>query len=472
MRRDGAVFGVDDLSQPAAIGLQSLQHRETATAGEPLAVRFISLALLAAPIAWLAGLFIFWFHILALVAALLAVSASPATRPRGNTLALLALIYAGSCVLSILVNAPGDEVNRVISGFYLASYWVMGAATCYVAAQQDLSRARARLLFAAHAVSLTTLAVIAVCLVAWFWFGVRRYDLASPAAQLLGRLASLTFFSEHVVLPVLSSDWFAGSLRPRVTTFAQYPVPTAMLMAMLLPFLWVYRREACRRSTLLWLLALVGVAAGMWLANSRTTFVGGFVAFSVAYLVYRRRLVQVAIVALPILLILTPVLAILLDDVAASRAASTQDRLSLYAYGLNKVLSTSPLFGLGLPRRVGIWEVPVGSHSTVLGALYRNGLVGLLLLSALVITVTAYWFRAMRRTADANIRLFLAALGGPILFMDIAIFTEDLDWPQFVCFLYFFLQGTMIAAMRADRAGRSMAAQKAASPLPTIAGLR
>jgi hypothetical protein len=447
-------------------------HNSDTATPEPAAVRMIALALALAAPTWILGLHIVWFHVLAFAAGISLLSMPPARKVPGNVLAGAFLLFALACGVSILISVPRAETSRIAAAVYTSSYWLMGAAVCYAAAQQDWQRARARLISTAIAAAITALIIVGICLVAWYGLGIETIIFRTPLSLALGSVDSLPFFSENTNLPLMVQDGYVGGGRPRITVLAPYPTATAILFAFLLPILWVYRAELGRWARPFWIIAILAMLGALWFANSRAVFVGSAISYLAAYLVYRRRFVQALILALPLLILLVPTLSGLADSLLAARADSTSTRMTLYAYQFDRVMNEAPLFGFGVKDRTGSVYVPVGSQSTAFGALYRYGLVGVLVFAGAMVAVTLHWFRAMRRVAAPDIRLFLAVLGGPLLLLDFVIFTEDLDWPQMLCFVYFFIMGSMVAAVRADarlRAPVPAAASSASATAPVPA---
>jgi hypothetical protein len=115
-----------------------------------------------------------------------------------------------------------------------------------------------------------------------------------------------------------------------------------------------------------------------------------------------------------------------------ARGDSSSTRLHLYLVSIKIMLNENMFFGLGLKPRIDlIQDLPIGSHSTIIGYFVKNGIIGgiFFLLSYLYIFsyfVKSIFFRKYKNKHHYQIAMF---------FLSIVYIFEDLDAFEFVSFL-------------------------------------
>ncbi len=274
-------------------------------------------------------------------------------------------------LLSILLNSSQAEQSRVFAAFNKWAIWM-----------------------------------IAVLLYSFFRQAQIDCSIVSKIAFLnivLLVVLSLTYYSGIVLsLPwdarTLSGvDWINGERSTRFHCFLEYSTLVAAAYFILFP---VSLRTVvnCRFSGLAYgycILALIPVVA----CSSRTGILFG-VASTFAAILYinelrgdgklsrNTKLFFAFIVAVTFVVLYHSEIVATVEELLGSRQGSTDTRRSLYEYTFAHVMDSSPVFGCGIKDTVAQFgsAVPVGSHSTYLGILYRTGVVGLaLFLSALFV---------------------------------------------------------------------------------------
>lgn len=132
------------------------------------------------------------------------------------------------------------------------------------------------------------------------------------------------------------------------------------------------------------------------------------------------RFLIAALITVIFVLLFSRRIANLLVEIFESRQGSNNLRFALYKYSVGQVLSRSPIFGLGIKEIAQQFgpAVPVGSHSTYIGVLFRVGLLGF--------TVFMYGLLALFNKILSSVKenwLILIALIAFALFL----LTEDID---------------------------------------------
>lgn len=67
----------------------------------------------------------------------------------------------------------------------------------------------------------------------------------------------------------------------------------------------------------------------------------------------------------------------LAEVILNARAGSSSMRERIYLTSINMVMNESPIFGMGYKPYIPGWDYPLGSHSTPIGYLFKNGIYGL-----------------------------------------------------------------------------------------------
>lgn len=318
--------------------------------------------------------------------------------------ALLALV--GVQAIAVVLNAPESSADRVMAAANTMAIWLISILFLVVYSHQGCS-----LEVAARAATLNILVCVALALVA------SRTD------------ASYTLMGDTRRLNLV--NWFGGSEGLRFAGFLDYSnLVTLTCFAMLpLSLLRVRRWKGLVPQCAYCLAATYPVVAassrsGMLLSVALLLISFAFVAsgerprLSVGSLV-----VLGAVLAVPVLVgswdrVMTGALGIL-----GGRSGSDATRRELYAASVEDVLVASPLVGRGIKLVDGRFgeAIPLGSHSTYIGILYKTGLLGCLLaLGALVGLVREFVGGCLDRRNELFALSFAAVL---LVFLAV----EDID---------------------------------------------
>jgi O-antigen ligase len=101
--------------------------------------------------------------------------------------------------------------------------------------------------------------------------------------------------------------------------------------------------------------------------------------------------------------------------------------------------------------------MPIGSHSTYIGVLYRTGFLGFLIFGAFWLAVFRKWWRRRSQLAVNETLRHLWTFGG-VAFLSglIWMFAEDLDAQPVASFLYFIIIGLIISLEKIGKAARDL----------------
>lgn len=404
---------------------------------------FPRLSALSVVLPWLLGITLFWFHWLAIREFFKnrGVRASFFASP----VSALTLTYALWYAFSIAANAPFGSVDRIIAAIYNLSLWFMG---CFAFASAASADWRSFAEFADRQFILIAAVVGAlscIALGAWHFLGVDTLGGPSLLGMLVDRGRAPQLLQSGLSIDILLPDYVGGFTIPRLTALAPYPTATAALLIILLPFVLLARP----RSTLFRLLkplAIAGIALGLYLTLSRIVIFGIVLCSLFVFCAYYKRLPLLLLTALFafVILIFTDSFQIIFD----SRGGSTDLRFRLYDYQTRMALTYSPIYGMGLKDRVAEFIVPLGSHSTIIGSLYKTGAVGFMLVMGIIVSANLLWLKALHVARDTKEARFSAQVGFVVSAISVWMCTEDIDAPPLVCFAFFLLLGYSASLIR------------------------
>ena len=119
-----------------------------------------------------------------------------------------------------------------------------------------------------------------------------------------------------------------------------------------------------------------------------------------------------------------------LTNLMNSRAGSNRVRFQMYEASINKVLSESPLIGIGIKYLIN--SIPYGSHCTYIGLLYKSGILGTIFFTLGFIGLHRRLYKSCKRY-DSGWLIYICCLAyfGFLLFADL----DSSDWTITLAFL-------------------------------------
>lgn len=118
-------------------------------------------------------------------------------------------------------------------------------------------------------------------------------------------------------------------------------------------------------------------------------------------------------------------------DIVFLREGSNNTRMTIYALSFSEVLNKNFLFGIGIKSLHN--GIPLGSHSTYIGMLYKSGILGCLIFLILLYAIIKMIFKS---------NVSFEVKGVFISFLFIFLF-EDIDGTNWLIFYVFFLLSQM-----------------------------
>jgi len=417
------------------------------------ALRYIYYFLLFYPIAWILGTSFFYFHLISLTLVLLLFSQSTTwnIQTRGAFPAILLSAYVFVYLLSIVINSSGSSVTRIAAAYYNLSVWTVGIVAFF--AGLKINRLDARPVLGKVAVSMFATLAIAGAIVWLFWYfgGIYRLAFNTPVWLIVERYLPYSLIQSSATLSLIEPDWRFGNLAPRTAVLGPYATATAATFLIFLPFYLSWRPPKLPIRCLKWLVCGLAVMA-FWFAFSRAALVILLVS-TIIILLTSRRWIQTGagILVIMLCIISLPFLGIITASFVEIRTGSSEQRFQLYEYQTEEVYERSPVIGLGVKERIGPFDVPLGSHSTYLGAIYKTGFLGGILVLGFQLVVLGSWIIQSISARSREDRSVLRQYGFAILSIMLWMTGEDIDAPQLVSFVYFFLCGGIFSNTRSPK---------------------
>lgn len=340
------------------------------------------------PLWWLLGTGFFIFHVAAL---LMILSAPNAMRPRtAFQWAVAALCAVLGLSLSIAILKESDELGRAVAALNNISILIVG----YVFFS-FFSFNLARNSELAFAISRTggRLALIAVAIALAALFGVfmgRFSELTFPTLLGLITPAMDNLIGLYQRADVIAVDWFSESSVPRLTVLSANPTSSAAFIA-LSCFIGLGVTAGKGRIRVLVLLGLVLVTTAATL--TRGAVFGLLAGMTVWFILVMGAKARFALIPLfPLVLIAAfSTLPSAVEKANSAREASSNTRMASYKLSYDMTMDDAPIIGMGIKPRVDSLVIPVGSHSTILSALVRGGIIGATLAFFAFFLMPAAW---------------------------------------------------------------------------------
>lgn len=432
-----------------------------------LSVQLLKAGLIGYPLAWLAGFSFVYCHLIAfaLLFILVLKGASSKQLPllREN-ISLFLLLYIISYVLSLTFAVIDAEPSRLVAGLYNLSYWLMALIIIFCVPRlidfRDFRNICEQLYIPMMLMGLGAIFAL------FLWFsGYGQFFLESALAKVIGS-TGIPQLDSSLHLEILRKDWIMGQAWPRTAVFNPYPNALAASCILLSAGFLIARGKF--GLTEISALCLVGVA--FLLSWSRSSF-AILLALLFAYMFVRGSVFVRTMMIISLLILLTTIsLSEFVANMYLARAASSENRLDMYLYGLSNLDGLEWLFGKGVKERVYYYKFPVGSHSTYIGTLIKGGLAGLFCLLGFVFSVLwlsvglALKSRFKCRVANTFLAAF-AFMAGWMVF-------EDLDSPQYVMFIYAVLIAGLLLYKRDVESPRTHQSRQTIGPEDKIQSMQ
>lgn len=406
------------------------------------------------PLWWFLGINFIVFHLLTLVMliGLLMVVVKGVNRKLIIPLELLPLfMFSSIYISSIVINLGETPFIRLLATIYNLSFWVEGFILILVIynisiKKKDVVKIAKSFMFLGTMCGL--LSVVGILL----WLsGHRSIAIYSPLYRFLpsGLLNSAPLIRLTLICGLVGSDWTGFGMLPRSSLFFVYPTALGMGMVITIPMTIYYFRAKSKLSKAFMPVAFQTTA--LLFSLSRIAVIGLLFSLILVYFILHIRkfsfllAIHLGILLIILVLVFIPTLPKRsLNAVGAFRKGSTTTRLSLYKDTIERALKR-PVLGYGFkPREAGM-AIPIASHSAFVGSFYKTGIIGFMFLLMFWVMVYRTWQKQLRKIKDKSLRCLWCCLGVAFITGIIWQFTEDLDAPPIVAFLYFLVVAFIVS---------------------------
>lgn len=312
------------------------------------------------PLLWLTGLVIPFYYLL------FALNLPKVIRHLKNPVVLLFILFVICQIISTLLAISSDFFTMerffgIVHNISASCFFLLGFLLPFYKAYRRVLFTAAKYVF---------LFVALGCVAVFVYSFLTKTYVAYPGVMALisGARNDLTMVSFN------QEGWLLGIPFPRSRIMGTFPNSTSILLILVYTIFVVQRKPKYAKKLFFALLFFAAIIT----TGSRG---GSLVAIMiVATQFVRHKLFLYSIlIASPLVFLAFGALGTQLFE---SRAASNDTRLELYMASLELAWRTNFLFGLGLKPfvdTIASGELPVGSHSTLIGYFIKNGVVGGLL---------------------------------------------------------------------------------------------
>lgn len=266
-------------------------------------------------------------------------------------------------ILSVMLNSYGADTNRVLAACNTVCIWLVSIALFFF-----YSRGMVRLETAANIAVFNILICVVLAAVASF-----------------GDLSFVSLSDERHLNVV---DWLNGNQGERFVGFLEYPNLVSLMYFVMFP-LSLYSVRSWKSPLLKYGYCILAMYP-VFEASSRSGMILAVVALAIAlaYLArekgsskgrWRNVLMLGGLVVLLVVVINWVSIVDAIDSLLSGRQGSNTTRSLLYLRSIEDVLESSPFIGRGIKFTEYPFgdSIPLGSHSTYIGILYKTGFLGL-----------------------------------------------------------------------------------------------
>lgn len=347
---------------------------------------------------------------------------------------LMCIIFALQ-FLSLLINIPDLNIVRIGSAMF--------NLLCLFSILLCLSFRKS--FFDIHALAFSILKILIFLFILFIFFKyfllVERVSVPTLASFFLPN--SLPgMFDFYINKRIIVPDYFAG-FTTRFTGFGPF-ANAASILCLVAYYLSMPLMTTNKSKILFWLVTFWMI----WETHSRITTAAFFLT-TFLYLLPKRRknpAQTLGIVAIVLVLMYLLIPSGVIDSLLGVRTTSSNVRFLSYQYAVDFLLNQKPFFGFGARTESYLSDISIGSHSTIIGLLYKGGLISMLFFSIFfiykVLWLTSLYFKY---NSEVFYSFFLSIVG-----ITIWMFLEDIDVLPFVSIAYGLCLNYLIRAEELD----------------------
>jgi len=396
-------------------------------------------ALLGAPLWWVLGLNLFFYHLMAVICVMWMVREMEKQNrdiwiaPSSFFLFFIFLIS----LFSILIHGYTSGTQRMLAAGYNATFWLMGFLLVTVFSnsfsQKDVPPFLA--IFSRFSLMSAALTIAVFLLVAT---GIRTLIFETPLYGLTEYLGGAELIKDSTMVRVLQPNWFISAMHPRFNLYSPYPTAAGAVFLITLFMLLTWARSAHRTRSIYFIVLFSANLFALTMTLARASILIFFLSLTMVYILQGRRSGFKIFFSIILLVFVFPWIEKGFEFVLSLRGGSTITRLNVYFHSLQQLEGIDWMMGLGIKPREHAFHIPLGSHSTYLSLLLRTGVIGFLSFFSFQLLLLARWFQ-LKDTVLQNRQNFLFWQGLGCVFIGVGLWmvVDDLDAPQLLAFVYF-----------------------------------
>lgn len=244
-----------------------------------------------------------------------------------------------------------------------------------------------------------------------------------------GLLSIITGISNNYTqVNINSSGYLEDSIFPRTRLFATYSNTSAIVIYIVSICFLIENKKTNKH---IFLLSLFSIFAAFSTGSRIVTVV--LLLWLILYILdTRRKVMSLLMFFILTILFFHEEVFELLKYINDLRSDSSNTRLSLYITSIRIMLHENILFGIGLKPKVDIIkDLPIGSHSALIGYFVKNGILGgfFFLIGYLYVVYKFFFSLFLKRYKKKDYYVF------SVFFLSIIYLFEDLDSYEFTAFL-------------------------------------
>lgn len=343
---------------------------------------------------------------------------------------------------SLVLNFFQSDFVRIMASLYNLSYWIMGICLMVVLSNLTWESCGKKIEKVFMVLAFFFAMAFLIIFPFGLWKGTSVLIVHTPLMERAGEWKEIALISHSLEMQFLVPDWFNSQPWPRFNFLSPYPTATSATLGIILIFLYaLYPLK--KVSEKLWLIFLYVINLTAVVANvSRLSILAFSIGFGIVFLSSFQKRGFWVLFLFFMMAFCYPLIEHFVHWILQLREGSTMGRMQLYQDTLEILSGVQWFFGLGIKPRTFESALPLATHSTYLSLLVKTGWAGLFAFICFQAGMILRWWYLLKYIRNNALALhWWRAFGWMILFMTLWVWTEDLDAPQFLAFLYFSMLG-------------------------------
>lgn len=341
-----------------------------------------------------------------------------------NIISILLLIYIIVYTFSLMINSftTGHDLERLLASLNTLLTWMIALFYYQVFLNNKLCLEKIRKIVLFNFIILFGLYIFMLLLQA---IGINEFSL----------LNNTLFFN----------SWYSGGEKFRFQAFLEYPNLVPLFFMIFLPFAIDAFREKKIKTICFFGLILIVVYASLS-RSGLLALLAGILLFIFKRFTIRKTKLMIGLLCFAFMFILISISYVdsyiveTITQFAAAREGSNMTRGEIYRSSIEKAFIDSPLIGMGIKDLSPFDNLPYGSHSTYVGFFYKTGIIGLLIGTALLVSLNFKIYKQNKYFQNEKLSFFFYMF----IAMTLMLIFEDLDGSNWLLVFYFSVAGIVL----------------------------